>query len=126
MFIESLLLNVPVPPVFLFERESNWYEVMDGQQRLNAIVEFYENRFPLSGLEKWTALHGRTYADCPPTIQRGLDRRRISAVVLMAESAHGSIGAQKDGGAVPHPLHKARLCFVRPKERLGLVAVEAR
>ncbi|MCL4180639.1 MAG: DUF262 domain-containing protein [Verrucomicrobia bacterium] len=86
-FVESLLMNVPVPPVFLFEWELNRYEVMDGQQRLNAIVEFYENRFALSGLEKWTVLHGRKYADCPPTIQRGLDRRRISAIVLLAESA---------------------------------------
>jgi hypothetical protein len=93
-FIESLLLNVPVPPVFLFEWELNRYEVMDGQQRLNAIVEFYENQFSLSGLEKWTALHGRTYARCPPTIQRGLDRRRISAVVLLAESAQSGKGKE--------------------------------
>jgi hypothetical protein len=93
-FIESLLLNVPVPPVFLFEWELSRYEVMDGQQRLNAIVEFYENRFALSGLEKWTALHGRKYADCPPTIQRGLDRRRISAIVLLAESAQFGQGKE--------------------------------
>jgi hypothetical protein len=93
-FIESLLMNVPIPPVFLFEWELSRYEVMDGQQRLNAIVEFYENRFALSGLEKWSVLHGRKYADCPPTIQRGLDRRRISAVVLLAESA--PLGKGKD------------------------------
>jgi hypothetical protein len=86
-FIESLLMNVPIPPVFIFEWELSRYEVMDGQQRLNAIVEFYENRFALSGLEKWGVLNGRKYADCPPTIQKGLDRRRISAVVLLAESA---------------------------------------
>jgi hypothetical protein len=93
-FIESLLMNVPIPPVFLFEWELNRYEVMDGQQRLNAIVEFYQNQFRLSGLEKWTALHGRTYAKCPPKIQRGLDRRRISAVVLLAESAQAAEGKE--------------------------------
>jgi hypothetical protein len=86
-FIESLLMNIPVPPVFLYESDLNEYEVMDGQQRLNTIVEFYENRFKLSGLEIWSALNGLTYAQCPPRIKSGLDRRRISATVLLAESA---------------------------------------
>jgi hypothetical protein len=58
LFIESLLMNIPIPPVFLLEWEYSRYEVMDGQQRLNTIVEFYENRFKLSGLEKWPELNG--------------------------------------------------------------------
>jgi hypothetical protein len=86
LFIESLLMNIPIPPIFLFEWEYSRYEVMDGQQRLSTIVDFYDNRFRLKGLEKWPDLNGRTYADCPPVIQRGLDRRRISAVVLLAEN----------------------------------------
>lgn len=85
-FIESLLMNVPIPPVFLFESEYGRYEVMDGQQRLSAIVDFYENVFKLSGLEKWPELNGKNYLDCPPIIQRGLDRRRISAVIVLAEN----------------------------------------
>lgn len=51
-FIESFIMNVPIPPVFLFEQDLNRYEVMDGQQRLNAVLEFYENRFSLKGLEE--------------------------------------------------------------------------
>jgi len=86
LLIESLLMNVPIPPVFLYEKDLGEYEVMDGQQRLNTIVEFYENRFKLSGLVKWKILNGRSYADCPPRIQKGFDRRRISATVLLAES----------------------------------------
>lgn len=84
--IESLIMNVPVPPVFLYEEDLSSYEVMDGQQRLNSIVEFYSNRLKLSGLEEWDGLNGKTYADLPPRLQKGLDRRRISATVLMAES----------------------------------------
>lgn len=86
LFIESLLMNIPIPPIFLFEWEYGRYEVMDGQQRLNAIVDFYDNRFELRGLTEWGELNGRRYAECPPTIKRGLDRRRISAVVLLAEN----------------------------------------
>lgn len=91
LFIESLLMNIPIPPIFLYETDLSRYEVMDGQQRLNAIIEFYENDLPLRGLETWKALNGYTYNKCPPRIQRGLDRRRISATVLLAENVakHG-------------------------------------
>jgi hypothetical protein len=84
-FIESLLLNIPIPPVFLYEWELGRYEVMDGQQRLNTVVEYYENGFALKGLEKWTELTGYRYRDLPDTLQRGLDRRRLSATVLLVE-----------------------------------------
>lgn len=86
-FIESLLLNIPVPPVFLYEHELSRYEVMDGQQRLNTILEFYENRLKLAGLTKWPGLNNLRLCDCPEKISRGFDRRRISATVLLAESA---------------------------------------
>jgi len=86
LFIESLLMNLPIPPVFLFEWDYNRYEVMDGQQRLSAVTDFYENLYKLKGLERWSDLNGRRYNDLPPKIKRGLDRRRISAVVLLAEN----------------------------------------
>lgn len=86
LFIESLLMNVPVPPIFLYEYDLNRYEVMDGQQRLNAILEFYRDELVLSGLTKWSALNGRKRSECPAVIRRGLDRRRVSATVLIPES----------------------------------------
>jgi hypothetical protein len=86
-FIESLLMNLPVPPIFLFESEYNRYEVMDGQQRLSSILAFYQNRLKLTGLEHWRELQGKQYSDLPPKLQRGLDRRRISAVVLQTPLA---------------------------------------
>jgi len=88
-FMESLLMNIPVPPVFLYESDLNRYEVMDGQQRLNAVLEFYENQLTLKGLDAWSGLNGYTYAKCPPRIQRGFDRRRLSATVLLAENVDG-------------------------------------
>ncbi|WP_113912902.1 DUF262 domain-containing protein [Roseovarius dicentrarchi] len=50
--IESLLLNIPVPPVFFYESEAARYEVMDGQQRLNTIRDFFEGGFALSVNER--------------------------------------------------------------------------
>jgi Protein of unknown function DUF262 len=94
LFIESLLMNIPVPPVFLYENDLNRYEVMDGQQRLNAILEFYDNTLVLTGLTSWNVLNGLTYAQCPPRIKSGLDRRRISANVLLADSVSSEGGGR--------------------------------
>jgi len=96
LFIESLLLNIPIPPIFLFEQSLGRYEVMDGQQRLNAVVDFYENGFPLRGLEKWSELNGKRFRDLPSLLQRGLDRRRISATVVLAESSKDSTFVEND------------------------------
>ena len=90
--IESLLMNVPIPPIFLYERDYNRYEVMDGQQRLNAIIEFYDNRFKLNRLESWDILNGRAYSELPPKVQRGLDRRRISATVIVSDLSDAPYG----------------------------------
>lgn len=84
--IESLLLNVPVPPVFFYENDLARYEVMDGQQRLNAIKEFLSNEFSLVGLQILSSLNGRRYSKLPPRVKRGLDRASISAIVLLQES----------------------------------------
>ncbi|MFC0219807.1 DUF262 domain-containing protein [Pseudochelatococcus lubricantis] len=58
--IESFIMNVPVPPVFLYEKDLGRFEVMDGQQRLNAIAEFFSGKFALDGLEIWKALTCRS------------------------------------------------------------------
>lgn len=87
LLIESFLMNVPVPPLFLFEKDYNQYEIMDGRQRLEAISEFLENKYALTGLEFWPELQGKRFNDLPGTIQRGLLRRTLNAVVLLAETS---------------------------------------
>lgn len=44
--IESLILGLPVPQLFLYEQERNKYLVIDGQQRLMSIYYFIKQRFP--------------------------------------------------------------------------------
>lgn len=86
LLIESYLLNIPVPPVFLFERDYNEYEVIDGRQRLETIRAFLANNFALSGLEYWSELNRKRFNDLPLILQKGLLRRSLSAVVLLAET----------------------------------------
>lgn len=90
--IESLLLNIPIPPVFLFESDAARYEVMDGQQRLNAVREFIAGGFALSSLEVLKPLNGLRYLRCPPRIKRALDRSTLSAIVLLLESEPSAPG----------------------------------
>lgn len=85
--IESFLMNVPVPPVFLYERDLARFEVMDGRQRLTALSDFYAGNFPLKGLQYWSDLDGRTYAQLPSKVRDGIDRRYISSIILLKETA---------------------------------------
>lgn len=84
--IESLLMNIPIPPIFLYERDLAKYEVMDGQQRLDSIRAFVNNEFKLCHLTKWPELNNRTYSNLPSRIQAGLTRRGLSAVIILTES----------------------------------------
>jgi uncharacterized protein with ParB-like and HNH nuclease domain len=44
--IESLILGLPVPQIFLYEQQRNTFLVIDGQQRLMSIYYFIKKRFP--------------------------------------------------------------------------------
>jgi hypothetical protein len=59
---------------------------MDGQQRITAIRDFYENRFVLSGLQTWPELNGRRYHNLPDKLKAGVDRRSITSIILLKES----------------------------------------
>ncbi len=85
--IESLIINIPIPPIFLYEYDYDKYEVMDGLQRLTAIIDFYNNQYRLSGLEEWKELEGKKYKDLPNKIREGIDRRQLQVITLLKESA---------------------------------------
>ena len=85
--IESFIMNIPVPPVFLYEVEFARYEVMDGRQRLSTIRDFYNDVFELVGLEVWSELNGMKYSKLPVNIKLGIDRRYVSTIVILNETA---------------------------------------
>lgn len=39
-FIESLLLGIPLPPIFVFETDDGTWELIDGLQRVSTVLEF--------------------------------------------------------------------------------------
>jgi len=93
--IESFIMNVPIPPIFLYEREYSVYEVMDGLQRLTAISQFYEDKFALQDLVEWNELNGFKYSQLPEQIRKGIDRRYISSIILLQETAKSESEANR-------------------------------
>ena len=93
--IESLIINIPIPPIFLYEYDYDKYEVMDGLQRLTTIIDFYNNEYKLSGLEEWKELDGKKYKDLPEKIREGIDRRQLQVITLLKESAASEERADK-------------------------------
>jgi len=93
--IESFIMNVPIPPIFLYEVEYSRYEVMDGLQRMTAIHRFYRDKFKLEGLEQWRELNGFSYSTLPDQVRKGIDRRYLSSLILLKETAASLEEAQR-------------------------------
>ena len=83
--IESFILNIPVPSIILYKQDFKPYEVLDGEQRISAIQEFYENKLKLTELEILPELNGDTYNTLPQKIRANIDRRSISSIAILAE-----------------------------------------
>ena len=87
--VESLLLNLPVPPCFLAEDEAGVRVVVDGQQRLRSVDDFYHGRFALSGLQVLKDLNGKKWSELPPKLDRKILQRVIRTLVISHHSNPG-------------------------------------
>lgn len=84
-FVESLLMGLPVPGIFLYrDKGSQTLRVIDGQQRLLSLQAFYGGNFPdstqkfkLAGLK--SRFDGLAYGDLS-----GQDRRRLNDSIIHA------------------------------------------
>ena len=104
-FIESLLLGIPIPPIFVYQqRDTGVWELIDGLQRLSTILEFVGilrdadgNQSPASELEETTflpSLAGRTWDDSSESRDNGIGRAqqlqikraRLRVEILQSES----------------------------------------
>lgn len=83
-FIESIFLGLPVPTIYLAETEDNRFLVIDGQQRLQTIVNFHENRFSLSSVsvESLSELQGLLFKDLQSALQDRFEDYRLAVTVL--------------------------------------------
>jgi Protein of unknown function DUF262 len=80
-FIESIILRVPVPPIFLYDRKGR-LELVDGSQRVRTLVRFARNEFELFDLERLEILNGMKFLDLPPAVRKRLLNTPIRSFVL--------------------------------------------
>lgn len=102
-FIESILLGIPIPPIFVFQDENGGWELIDGLQRLSTILEFVgvlkdpegrkvepsilegTNFLPSLANKRWqTWAEGDESIDKPMQLQ--IKRSRLRVEILLKES----------------------------------------
>lgn len=103
-FIESLILGIPIPPIFVFTDEDGRWELIDGLQRLSTMFQFagvlkkpgseeFENRFIPSGTKLLPSLNEVVWEssdgdeeDLPLAVRLDVERVRIRVEILKRES----------------------------------------
>lgn len=63
--IESILLGIPLPTIYLAEEANGKEVVIDGQQRLTAVKLFMENEFKLIGIQSFPELNKKLFKELP-------------------------------------------------------------
>lgn len=93
-FIESLILEMPVPPIFVIETDNGVYELIDGLQRISSYLHFRgeklgnEKREPLilNGCDIVEELNSLSYENLPKTLQIKIKRSFVRMEVIKKES----------------------------------------
>ncbi|GAB9224938.1 DUF262 domain-containing protein [Bradyrhizobium diazoefficiens] len=90
--IESFLMGLPVPQVFLYVNDEGLLEVIDGQQRIKSVTYFFEGYFgepdsqgrrqvfKLRGLSERSEYNDKTFAELSPRDQRKLKNSTLRAI----------------------------------------------
>lgn len=97
-FIESVILELPLPPIFIIEIDEGKYELIDGLQRISSYLFFrgkltapHRNIAPgdvltLDGCDIVAGLDGYTYDSLPRALEIKLKRHTIRVEVIRKES----------------------------------------
>jgi hypothetical protein len=71
--IESLIIDLPIPVIYLAINDQGSYEVIDGLQRLTSVFDFFDNKYALAGLEIRSRWNGSFFKDLPTELQSKLE-----------------------------------------------------
>lgn len=87
--VESVLLGIPLPVIYLAEEAGGKKTVIDGQQRLTALFSFLSGSFPsgrifkLGKMSLFSDLQGKRFSDLPDEWQAKIDDTAISCVTFL-------------------------------------------
>ncbi len=113
--VESVLMGIPIPTIYLCVEEDNTYSVIDGQQRITSLIRYLKNEYALNGLQELNELNGKYYKDLPKDIQKKLKSSSLSTISLLKQSTDlkYEIFARLNQGAVKLNPQELRNCIYR-------------
>jgi len=80
-FMESILLNIPLPQLFLNQDKKGKYIVVDGLQRITTIYDFLNGNFAFQELEALPWLNGKRFSDLGD-LQSRIEDRKLPAYII--------------------------------------------
>lgn len=86
MLIESIILNVPIPVIYVSQEEDDSWIVIDGLQRLNSLKRFFAGKFKLSGLEILSDLNKCDINSLNPKALRMLKNGLLRVIMITHDS----------------------------------------
>ena len=85
--IESLMIQLPIPPMYFDGRDTNAWLVIDGLQRLCTLKEFIiEKRWKLKGLEYLPDYNNCSIEELPRVYQRRIEEAQISFYLILPDT----------------------------------------
>lgn len=84
--IESLVIQCPIPVIYLDQEDDGTLKVVDGNQRLMSIKLFLENGFKLRGLTAFPDFNGLAFRDLDPRIRSHIENRTIRCITILKET----------------------------------------
>lgn len=113
--VESILIGIPIPIIYLCEEIDGRFTVIDGQQRIVSFVRYLKNEYPLVGLTKCPQLNGLLFKDLDRTVQRSLRQKSLKAIIINKDSQDlkYEIFSRLNLGAVKLKDQEVRNCIYR-------------
>ncbi|MCX5825337.1 MAG: DUF262 domain-containing protein [Deltaproteobacteria bacterium] len=84
--IESLVIQCPIPVIYLNQEKDEKLSVIDGNQRLRSIQYYLENKFSLRGLTTYPELEGFFFNGLDPRIQRHILNRTLRCIAILKDT----------------------------------------
>lgn len=82
-FIESVILDLPIPYLFFADdKKDGKLEIVDGSQRIRTLHAFKNNKLILKDLEKLDSLNGFKFSDLVESRQRRFLRKTLRSIEL--------------------------------------------
>lgn len=81
-FIESVIMNFPLPPFYINQRKDGKYLIIDGLQRTTALYNYLQDEFELKGLLALPQLNGKTFSNLEAQLRAKIEDKKLLLYIL--------------------------------------------